>query len=67
MSQFRPNRAFRRKYNTIFKKDPAAANLFLLLAELADDEGRVVTAEPSAETLAFLMNRRFKDPLARQL
>jgi hypothetical protein len=65
--KFTPNRVFRRKYNAVFRKDPMAANTLLLLAELADQEGRVVIAEPAEETLAILMSRRFKDPRARQL
>ena len=53
------NRSFRRQYNRIFKQDPAAANLFLLLAELADDGGQV---EATPEELARLLAARFKDP-----
>lgn len=53
---FTPNRRFRRDYNRLFKKDPAAANVFLLLCELADDRGQVETTE---EELAILLNARF--------
>jgi len=56
---FRPNRKFRRDYNRLYRKDPAAANLFLLLAELADQKGQVVTDE---KELAILMSARFADP-----
>ena len=52
---FRPNRRFRRKYDRLFKQDPQAANLFLLLAELADENGRV---EANPEELARLMAAR---------
>jgi len=57
---FVPNRRFKRKYKKIFKKDPEAANLFLLLCELADERGQV---EASEEELAELMAVRFYDPL----
>jgi hypothetical protein len=67
MAQFKPSRAFRRQYNTLFKKDPCAANMLLLMCELSDDDGRLVIAEPVAETLTMLMNRRFRDPTVRQL
>jgi hypothetical protein len=56
---FRPNRKFRRKYEEIFAHDPMAANLFLLLAELANEGGQVVTDE---RELAQLMEARFEDP-----
>jgi hypothetical protein len=56
---FVPNRKFKRKYNRIFKKDPLAANTFLLLCELADENGQVQTSE---EELAELMATRFNDP-----
>jgi hypothetical protein len=38
---FKPNRKFKKEYDKIFKRDPLAANTFLLLAELADDKGQV--------------------------
>lgn len=56
---FKPNRVFRRRYNRIFKKDPLAANMFLLICELADKSGQVETSE---EELAELMTARFNDP-----
>lgn len=56
---FRSNRAFRRKYDQIFKREPEAANLFLLLAELANERGQVETNEAE---LAGLMAARFEDP-----
>jgi len=56
---FVPNRKFRREYDRIHRKDPGAANLFLLLAELADEEGQVETDEGQ---LAELMAARFNDP-----
>ena len=56
---FKPNRKFRREYNRIFKKDPLAANTFLLICELADKNGQVETNE---EELAELMAVRFNDP-----
>lgn len=56
---FTPNRKFKKRYDKIFKKNPEAANLFLLLAELADEKGQVATNE---EDLAELMAVRFEDP-----
>lgn len=64
MSTFTPGRKFKRHYDRIFRKDPAAANLFLLIAELADDKGQVVTDEWE---LQGLMAVRFEDPRSYQL
>jgi len=61
---FKLNRQFRRKYNQVFRRDPAAANLLLLLAELADNRGQVITDE---QQLAELMAARFDDCRAYQL
>ena len=61
---FTPSRRFRRDYDRIFRKDPAAANVFLLLAELVDERGHVKTDEAE---LARLMAMRFDDPKAYQL
>ena len=67
MSTFVPNRKFRRDYNRLFKHDPAAANVFLLLAELADERGLVqLGPRPEAE-IQQLMAARFEDPRAYQL
>ena len=56
---FRPNRKFKKEYNRLFKTNPEAANLFLLLCELADENGQVETSE---EELAVLMGTRFNNP-----
>lgn len=56
---FRPNRKFRRDYDQIFNTDPIAANLFLLLAELADEYGEITATD---EELAHAMKVRFDDP-----
>ena len=56
---FTPNRKFKKKYDRLFKKDPLTANTFLLLAEMANKEGRVATNE---EELAKLIAVRFEDP-----
>ena len=62
------NRKFRRDYNRIFKKDPAAANVFLLLAELADEKGKVNLSWPFPEAeIQRLMAARFDDPKAYHL
>ena len=59
MSNFRPNRKFRKKYDKLFKKEPLKANTFLLLCELANEKGEVMT---DPEELATLMAVRFEDP-----
>jgi hypothetical protein len=64
MSPFTPTRHFRRKYDRVFKKNPAAANMMLLLCELADERGQVVTDE---KELQRLMAARFADFRAYQL
>jgi len=61
---FVPNKKFKRKYKELFKKDPLAANTFLLLCELADERGRV---ETNPGELAELMQTRFEDPREYQL
>ena len=68
MSTFSPNRKFKRDYDRLFRKDPAAANVFLLLAELADDKGQVRLETPFPEVeIQRLMAARFTDPRAYQL
>ncbi|PIP07074.1 MAG: hypothetical protein COX51_07455 [Syntrophobacteraceae bacterium CG23_combo_of_CG06-09_8_20_14_all_50_8] len=64
MTAFTPNHHFRREYERLFKKDPLGANVFLLLAELADEKGQVQTSE---KELADLIAARFDDPRAYQL
>ncbi|MCF8051572.1 MAG: hypothetical protein K9L59_10070 [Desulfobacterales bacterium] len=61
---FKPNRKFLQRYNQAFRENPLAANLLLLLAELADEYGRV---ETDPEELSRLMAARFEDPEARQI
>lgn len=56
---FKPNQRFKRKYERIFRQHPEAANLFLLLAELADTNGQVVTDE---RELTRLFAARFNRP-----
>ncbi len=65
---FTPSRRFRREYAKAFRKNPLAANLLLLMAELADEKGQVrfETAFPEAE-IQKLMAARFSDPRAYQL
>ncbi len=61
---FNPNRRFKKKYDKLFRQSPEAANLFLLLAKLADKKGEVKTSE---EELAALMEARFNDYREHQL
>jgi hypothetical protein len=65
---FTPSRRFRRDYDRLFQKDPAAANVLLLLAELANERGEVRfdNPDPAAE-IQRLMTARFTDPRAYQL
>ena len=56
---FNPNRRFKKKYDRLFKKDRLGANTFLLLCELADEKGQVMTNEAE---IAELMAVRFNDP-----
>jgi hypothetical protein len=68
MKPFIPSRKLRREYKRIFRKDPAAANVFLLLCELADEKGEVRFETPSPEAeIQRLMIARFDDPKAYQL
>ena len=68
MSAFTPSRRFRREYDRTFRKDPAAANVMLLLCELADDKGQVRLETPFPEVeIQRLMAARFTDPRAYQL
>jgi len=57
--KFIPNRKFKKQYDRVFRRDPVAANLLLLLAELADEKGQVMTDE---QELSRLMPLRFSDP-----
>lgn len=61
---FEPNATFKRRYDRLFRQNPLGANVFLLIAELANDKGRVETTE---EEIAALFNARFEDPKAYQL
>jgi len=65
---FTLNRHFRRDYDRLYRKDPAAANVFLLLCELADEKGQVRFESSCPETeIQRLMAARFNDPKAYQL
>jgi len=67
MKPFIPNRHFRRKYDRMFRTDPAAANVMLLMAELANDDGQIAFAGDPAVEIQNLMLARFDDPRAYQL
>lgn len=64
---FTPNHNFRREYERIFKIDPAAANVMLLLCELADEKGQVMLGPCPEREIQQLMITRFDDPRAHQL
>ena len=57
-------KAIKKNYDRIFRQNPGAANLYLLLCELADKKGKIVTSE---RKLARLMAERFEDPTGYQL
>jgi len=59
-----PDNKFKRRYDRLFRVNPLGANMFLLIAELADKRGRVKTTEAE---IAVLFNARFEDPKAYQL
>jgi hypothetical protein len=54
-----PNQSFKRDYDKIFKENPVAANLFLLLFEIADDAGTIVGL--SDQDIVYLSKLRFGD------
>jgi hypothetical protein len=56
---FKPNRKFKKKYDSLYKQNPLAANTFLLICELADERGQVVINE---REIAELVAVRFNDP-----
>jgi len=64
---FIPNRKFKRDYDRIYKKDPVAANVFLLMCELADEKGQVSFTEPAEVEIQRLLMARFDDLRAYQL
>ena len=65
---FVQNRKFKRDYDRLYRKDPAAANVFLLLTELADKNGQVIFDNPFPEVeIQRLMSARFDDPKAYRL
>jgi len=67
MLNFHPNRAFRRDYDRLFRKDPLAANALLLMAELADEHGQVRLGPCPERDLRDLLMTRFDDCRAYQL
>ncbi len=59
MPSFKPTAKFKKNYRRIYRKDPEAANMLLLLCELADRKGQFETSD---EELARLYAARFNDP-----
>ncbi len=68
MKPFTSSRRFRREYDHLFRTDPTTANVFLLMAEMANERGevRLKTAFPEIE-IQKLMAARFEDCRAYQL
>lgn len=63
------DRKFRREYDSLFKKEPLAANVMLLLCELADEKG-IINFEinyPTDAEIKRLLLARFNDPYAYNL
>ena len=56
---FTQNKKINKKYNEVFKKDPFAANTFLLICELADES---VQVETTPKGLAILFGAKLKAP-----
>ncbi len=56
---FTKNENFRKDYDFLYKSDPQVANLFLLMCELADENGEV---EISDSEIGNLMMVRFNNP-----
>jgi len=67
MNTFIPSRRFRRRYDQIFGYSPLAANIFLLMAELANVRGDVHMGPCPEQDIQRLMLARFNDPRAYQL
>lgn len=67
MKPFISSGKFRRDYDRLFRKNPAAANLLLLLSELSGANGQVHLGPCPEAELQQLMAGRFDDCLAYQL
>lgn len=67
MKLFNPSRKIRRTYDRLFRRDPATANVFLLLVELADKKGQVRLGPCPEAEIADLTAARFDNPRAYQL
>lgn len=57
---FEPNQKFKKEYDKLFIKNPAGANTWLLLQELKDEKGHIITSE---QEIAKLLSIRFADGL----
>ena len=71
MEKFIPNKRFKKQYDELYKKEPLAANAFLLLAELADEKGQVKiqgsNEKEVAQELSRLMKARFNNTVGYAL
>jgi len=62
------NKKFRNNYDKIFKLDPVAANILLLLAELSDKNGQIrFDRETMPTDIDGLLSARFIDCSAYNL
>ncbi len=64
MDEIGSNPEFVKDYNEIFKESPLAANIYLLICEMADNNGQVTMSD---DELTAAVNARFIDPDAYQL
>jgi hypothetical protein len=68
---WKPSKRFRKQYARIFKENPVAANMLLLMAELADQKSGQAYFDGDEEAmtreLRDLMVIRFEDVRAWQL
>ena len=59
---FKANKKFKREYDRLFRRDPLAANIHLLLCELANEKGQVRFGANPEEEIQTLLATRFEDP-----
>ena len=70
MTKMKISKSFKRKYDRIFKVDPVAANMLLLLKEMANSKGQIElygSDDECMSKLTYLMNKRFPGPVKYEL
>lgn len=64
------NKAFKKEYDKIFNHDPLAANIFLMLVDMADEKGEIYfegSEDQMNDQINILVNGRFNDVFEYQL